>query len=94
MVSKIEREKYLLYGQQRPGIVRGIDLRAQGGDTDPPVDVIAPVVAVTRPTAMDYHAERGVLYLADSHRRKILRDHPYSTSAQRGEGVGSIADSI
>ena len=53
--GKIVREKYLLYGQQRPGIVRGIDLHQE----DPQVDVITPVVEVTRPTAMDYHAEKG-----------------------------------
>ena len=49
--------------------MRGIDLH----QADPQVDVITPVVEVTRPTAMDYHAERGFLYLADSHRHKILR---------------------
>ena len=65
--GKIVREKYLLYGQQRPGIVRGIDLREADHD------VIVPVVEITRPTAMDYHAGRGFLYLADSHRHKILR---------------------
>ena len=67
--GKILREMYLLYGQQRPGIVRGIDLH----EADPQIDVIVPVVEITRPTAMDFHAEQGFLYLADSHRHKILR---------------------
>jgi hypothetical protein len=51
------------------GIVRGIDLN----QIDPDLEVMIPVVDLSRPTAMDIHAERGHLYLADSQELKIRR---------------------
>ena len=64
-----QRPQFLLYGQQKPGVVRGLDLKA------PKTEVIIPMIDLVRPTAMDYHAEANHLYLADSERLQIQRQH-------------------
>jgi low-density lipoprotein receptor-related protein 1 (alpha-2-macroglobulin receptor) len=61
------RSEFLLYGQQKPGVVRGLDL------TTPKTEVIIPMIDLSRPTAMDYHAEANHLYLADSEKLRIER---------------------
>ncbi len=63
-------------------MVRGIDL--DGSNTN--LDVIVPVVDLSRPTAMDFHAEAGHLYLADSQELKIRR--------QALSGSGDMSDFI
>ena len=63
------RPQFLLYGQQKPGAVRGLDLEA------PRNEVIIPMIDLARPTALDYHAEANHLYLADSERLQIQRQH-------------------
>ena len=66
---RANRSQYLLYGQQKPGMVRGIPLGSQQTQTE----VIIPMVDLSRPTAMDFHAKSNHLYLADSQRLKIER---------------------
>ena len=66
---RANRSQYLLYGQQKPGMVRGIPLGSQQTQTE----VIIPMVDLSRPTAMDFHAKNNHLYLADSQRLKIER---------------------
>ena len=63
------RSLFLLYGQQKPGLVRGLDLES------PRQEVIIPMIDLARPTALDYHAEANHLYLADSERLHIQRQH-------------------
>ena len=63
------RSQFLLYGQQKPGVVRGLDIEA------PNKEVIVPMIDLARPTAMDYHAETDHLYLADSEKLRIQRHH-------------------
>ena len=89
------RPQYLIFGQQKPGIIRGIPIDTQiisEEDIDQSqfktssdytekeeddVEVIVPVVDLSRPTAMDVHA--GIegahthLYIADSQRLTIER---------------------
>ena len=43
--AKIERDKFLLYGQQRPGIVRGVDL----GEVDPKVTKTSIILVRVKP---------------------------------------------
>ena len=50
-------------------MVRGLDLK------QPQNEVIIPMIDLARPTAMDYHAEANHLYLADSERLQIQRQH-------------------
>ena len=38
-------------------------------------EVIVPMIDLARPTAMDYHAEKDHLYLADSEKLRIQRHH-------------------
>ena len=63
------RNQFLLYGQQKPGVVRGLDL------TEPKTEVMLPMIDLSRPTAMDYHAAANHIYLADSNRLRIERHH-------------------
>ena len=61
------RDQFLLYGQQKPGVVRGLDI------TQPKNEVMLPMIDLSRPTAMDYHAQENHIYLADSNRLRIER---------------------
>ena len=60
---------FLLYGQQKPGIVKGLDLES------PQNEVMLPMIDLGRPTALDYHAEANLLYLADSQKLRIERQN-------------------
>ena len=66
---KAIRSEFILYGQQKPGMVKGIPL----GALEPKTEVIIPMVDLSRPTAMDYHAKDKDLYIADSQKLKIER---------------------
>ena len=68
---RANRSHYLLYGQQKPGMVRGIPIETLEARTE----VIIPMVDLSRPTAMDFHAKNNHLYLADSQRLKIERQN-------------------
>ena len=50
-------------------MVKGIPL----GALEPKTEVIIPMVDLSRPTAMDYHAKDKDLYIADSQKLKIER---------------------
>ena len=65
------RSEFILYGQQKPGMVKGIPL----GALEPKTEVIIPMVDLSRPTAMDYHAKEKHLYIADSQKLKIERQN-------------------
>ena len=60
-------DQFLLYGQQKPGVVRGLDLN------QPKREVMLPMIDLSRPTAMDYHASANHIYLADSNKLQIER---------------------
>ncbi len=68
---RANRSQYLLYGQQKPGMVRGIPIETLEARTE----VIIPMVDLSRPTAMDFHAKNNHLYLADSQKLKIERQN-------------------
>lgn len=61
------RSQFLLYGQQKPGVVRGLDIHSLKDE------VIIPMIDLARPTALDYHAAANHLYLADSEKMTIER---------------------
>ena len=52
-------------------MVKGIPL----GALEPKTEVIIPMVDLSRPTAMDYHAKEKHLYIADSQKLKIERQN-------------------
>ena len=56
-------------------MVRGIPLQTVSSAGMPKTEVIIPMVDLSRPTAMDYHAKVNHLYLADSQKLKIERQH-------------------
>ena len=60
-------DQFLLYGQQKPGVVRGLDLN------QPKREVMLPMIDLSRPTAMDYHASANHIYLADSNKLQIQK---------------------
>ena len=60
-------DQFLLYGQQKPGVVRGLDLN------QPKREVMLPTSDLSRPTAMDYHASANHIYSADSNKLQIQK---------------------
>ena len=73
----IKAPKFLLYGQQSPGIIRGIGLNPANNinNATESKDVVTPMVDLSRPTALDFHAESRSLLVADSEALKIQRHH-------------------
>ncbi len=65
------RDEILVYGQQKPGVVRGLDL----SEAVPKTEVMLPMIDLSRPTALDFHASANHIYLADSLKLKIERQN-------------------
>uniref|UniRef100_A0A8C3T1G6 EGF-like domain-containing protein n=1 Tax=Chelydra serpentina TaxID=8475 RepID=A0A8C3T1G6_CHESE len=59
--KKPEHELFLVYGKGRPGIIRGMDTGAKVPD-----EHMIPIENLMNPRALDFHAETGFVYFADT----------------------------
>ncbi|XP_072597864.1 prolow-density lipoprotein receptor-related protein 1 isoform X2 [Vulpes vulpes] len=59
--KKPEHELFLVYGKGRPGIIRGMDMGAKVPD-----EHMIPIENLMNPRALDFHAETGFIYFADT----------------------------
>lgn len=50
-----------MYGKGRPGIIRGMDMGAKVPD-----EHMIPIENLMNPRALDFHAETGFIYFADT----------------------------
>ena len=63
-----EHELFLVYGKGRPGIIRGMDMGAKVPD-----EHMIPIENLMNPRALDFHAETGFIYFADTTSYLIVR---------------------
>ncbi|RXN19841.1 low-density lipo receptor-related 1B-like protein [Labeo rohita] len=59
--KKPKNDLFLFYGKGRPGIIRGLDLNVKSSN-----EHIVPIEDLVNPRALDYHAETGNIYFADT----------------------------
>uniref|UniRef100_UPI00398F174B low-density lipoprotein receptor-related protein 1-like n=1 Tax=Pristiophorus japonicus TaxID=55135 RepID=UPI00398F174B len=59
--KKPDHELFLVYGKGRPGIIRGMDMNAKVPD-----EYMIPIENLINPRALDFHAETGYIYFADT----------------------------
>ncbi|XP_078394216.1 low-density lipoprotein receptor-related protein 1-like, partial [Cetorhinus maximus] len=59
--KKPDHELFLVYGKGRPGIIRGMDVNAKVPD-----EYMIPIENLINPRALDFHAETGYIYFADT----------------------------
>lgn len=52
---------FLFYGKGRPGIIRSLDINIKSSN-----EHMLPVEDLVNPRALDYHAETGYIYFADT----------------------------
>ena len=81
-----EHELFLVYGKGRPGIIRGMDMGAKVPD-----EHMIPIENLMNPRALDFHAETGFIYFADTTSYLIGRQKIDGTERETilkdGEGV-------
>lgn len=56
-----KNDLFLFYGKGRPGIIRGLDINIKSNN-----EHMLPVEDLVNPRALDYHAETGYIYFADT----------------------------
>ncbi|KPP65895.1 hypothetical protein Z043_115656 [Scleropages formosus] len=56
-----KNELFLFYGKGRPGIIRGLDMSVKSSD-----EHMVPIEDLVNPRALDFHAETGYIYFADT----------------------------
>lgn len=84
-----EHELFLVYGKGRPGIIRGMDMGAKVPD-----EHMIPIENLMNPRALDFHAETGFIYFADTTSYLIGRQKIDGTEREtilkdgKGPGVG------
>ncbi|XP_073701189.1 low-density lipoprotein receptor-related protein 1B [Garra rufa] len=59
--KKPKNDLFLFYGKGRPGIIRGLDINVKSSN-----EHIVPIEDLVNPRALDYHAETGIIYFADT----------------------------
>uniref|UniRef100_A0A3B4E5T6 EGF-like domain-containing protein n=1 Tax=Pygocentrus nattereri TaxID=42514 RepID=A0A3B4E5T6_PYGNA len=59
--KKPKNDLFLFYGKGRPGIIRGLDINVKSSN-----EHMVPVEDLVNPRALDYHAETGYIYFADT----------------------------
>ncbi|KAK3568547.1 hypothetical protein QTP86_008754 [Hemibagrus guttatus] len=59
--KKPKNDLFLFYGKGRPGIIRGLDINIKSSN-----EHMFPVEDLVNPRALDYHAETGYIYFADT----------------------------
>lgn len=52
---------FLFYGKGRPGVIRGLDMNIKSSD-----EHMEPIEDLVNPRAIDYYAELGHIYFADT----------------------------
>ena len=70
----IEKKELLLFGQSRPGLVRGVAPYI-GADGEEAEEVMVPISRLGRPTTLDFHFASRFTYFADSKTHGIHRAH-------------------
>ena len=56
-----KNDLFLFYGKGRPGVIRGLDLNIKSSN-----EHMVPIEDLVNPRAIDYHAESGHVYFADT----------------------------
>lgn len=56
-----KNELFLFYGKGRPGVIRGLDMNIKSGD-----EHLIQIEGLVSPRALDFHAESGYVYFADT----------------------------
>lgn len=88
-----EHELFLVYGKGRPGIIRGMDMGAKVPD-----EHMIPIENLMNPRALDFHAETGFIYFADTTSYLIGRQKIDGTERETilkdGKGIQSGRHSI
>lgn len=56
-----KNDLFLFYGKGRPGIIHGLDMNVKSNN-----EHMLPVEDLVNPRALDYHAETGYIYFADT----------------------------
>lgn len=88
-----EHELFLVYGKGRPGIIRGMDMGAKVPD-----EHMIPIENLMNPRALDFHAETGFIYFADTTSYLIGRQKIDGTEREtilkdgKGPGGGGRVD--
>ncbi|TRY84843.1 hypothetical protein DNTS_002284 [Danionella cerebrum] len=59
--KKPKNDLFLFYGKGRPGIIRGLDMNVKSNN-----EHMVPIEELVNPRALDYHAETGNIYFADT----------------------------
>ncbi|KAK5890671.1 hypothetical protein CesoFtcFv8_014167 [Champsocephalus esox] len=59
--KKPKNDLFLFYGKGRPGVIRGLDMNIKSSD-----EHIVPIEDLVNPRAIDYYAESGHIYFADT----------------------------
>ncbi|XP_048049460.1 low-density lipoprotein receptor-related protein 1B isoform X2 [Megalobrama amblycephala] len=59
--KKPKNDLFIFYGKGRPGIIRGLDMNVKSSN-----EHIVPIEDLVNPRALDYHAETGNIYFADT----------------------------
>ncbi|XP_046700598.1 low-density lipoprotein receptor-related protein 1B isoform X5 [Silurus meridionalis] len=59
--KKPKNDLFLFYGKGRPGIIRGLDISIKSSN-----EHMLPIEDLVNPRALDYHAETGYIYFADT----------------------------
>ncbi|KAG1968580.1 low-density lipoprotein receptor-related protein 1B [Pimephales promelas] len=59
--KKPKNDLFLFYGKGRPGIIRGLDMNVKSSN-----EHIVPIEDLVNPRALDYHAETGNIFFADT----------------------------
>uniref|UniRef100_A0A8D2ZZH8 EGF-like domain-containing protein n=1 Tax=Scophthalmus maximus TaxID=52904 RepID=A0A8D2ZZH8_SCOMX len=59
--KKPKNNLFLFYGKGRPGVIRGLDMNIKSSD-----EHMMPIMDLVNPRAIDYHAELGHVYFADT----------------------------
>uniref|UniRef100_A0A8C5A5R6 EGF-like domain-containing protein n=1 Tax=Gadus morhua TaxID=8049 RepID=A0A8C5A5R6_GADMO len=59
--KKPKNDLFLFYGKGRPGVIRGLDLNVKSSN-----EHMVPIEDLVNPRAIDYHAESGHVYFADT----------------------------
>uniref|UniRef100_A0A8C2AJW7 Low density lipoprotein receptor-related protein 1Bb n=1 Tax=Cyprinus carpio TaxID=7962 RepID=A0A8C2AJW7_CYPCA len=59
--KKPKNDLFLFYGKGRPGIIRGLDMNVKSSN-----EYMVPIEDLVNPRALDYHAETGNIYFADT----------------------------
>uniref|UniRef100_A0A8K9V081 EGF-like domain-containing protein n=1 Tax=Oncorhynchus mykiss TaxID=8022 RepID=A0A8K9V081_ONCMY len=59
--KKPKNDLFLFYGKGRPGVIRGLDMNVKSSD-----EHMVSIEDLVNPRAIDYHAESGHIYFADT----------------------------